>query len=415
MIRIKIKTVLFLTLLEIFLVATTAFEETCEFDREMEKKCRIHNYKTVKPLLDYFRQVRNELEDKEIKENKLIELNSDLMEKYHKIVEIHEKFTKEAALLDEYKNKLLKADNDLELCQTNIYRLGYRVNLQQNQIKEELIYKANIIANYQHQLDTLNSRLNEKDEFIKSFNVDTQSITEQEIIIATKVEKSQTQQLMKDEDNQLCQSQNDNLNATSCIPFGDSNVHQLNISGIGCFDVLCDSQLAGPGWIVIQQRVGGNDSFDWNWATYREGFGSMDSDFFLGLEKIHRITSLQRFELYIHLVDNDGSIYFAHYDDFKISDEDNGYALSLGSFNGTAEEDAMSNGENMKFSTFDRDHDIVDSNCAVEYRSGWWYKDCYNCNLNAPYGPNLNWWVKNKIELIEAKMLIRPAVEEVSI
>ncbi|XP_034104850.2 ficolin-2-like [Drosophila albomicans] len=164
----------------------------------------------------------------------------------------------------------------------------------------------------------------------------------------------------------------------------------------------------------MQQRVGGNDSFDWNWATYREGFGSMDSDFFLGLEKIHRITSLQRFELYIHLVDYDGDIYFAHYDDFKISDEEHGYALSLGSFNGTAEEDAMRNGENMKFSTFDRDHDIIDGNCAVEYRSGWWYKDCYNCNLNAPYGPNLSWWVKNKIELIEAKMLIRPAVEEVS-
>ncbi|XP_062135354.1 fibroleukin-like [Drosophila sulfurigaster albostrigata] len=135
----------------------------------------------------------------------------------------------------------------------------------------------------------------------------------------------------------------------------------------------------------------------------------MDSDFFLGLEKIHRITSLQRFELYIHLIAVNGSTYNARYDDFKISDEDNGYALSLGNFNGTIIEDAMSDGENMKFTTFDRDNDkIDDGNCAVDYKSGWWYTSCYYCNINAPYGRFLYWWLENEIELKEAKMLIRP-------
>ncbi|KAH8390920.1 hypothetical protein KR215_001840, partial [Drosophila sulfurigaster] len=157
----------------------------------------------------------------------------------------------------------------------------------------------------------------------------------------------------------------------------DSDVHQLNVSGVGFFDVLCDSQLAGPGWIVIQQRVGGNESFNRNWATYRKGFGSHKSDFFIGLEKIHRITSLQRHELYIHLVDEDEHVYFAHYNDFKIYDEDNGYKLSLGKFNGTVK-DAMRNADNMKFSTFDRDNDFGGGNCAQYWGSGWWYNACFH-------------------------------------
>ncbi|XP_062135329.1 ryncolin-1-like isoform X4 [Drosophila sulfurigaster albostrigata] len=132
--------------------------------------------------------------------------------------------------------------------------------------------------------------------------------------------------------------------------------------------------------------------------------------FFLGLEKIHRVTSLQRFELYIYVVAVNGSTYNARYDDFKISDEDSGYKLSLGKFSGTIKEDAMRNGENMKFTTFDRDNDIDDgnNNCAVTYESGWWYTKCYNCNLNAPYGPKLNWWGNDYITIKEAKMLIRP-------
>ncbi|XP_034104852.1 ficolin-1-A-like [Drosophila albomicans] len=140
----------------------------------------------------------------------------------------------------------------------------------------------------------------------------------------------------------------------------------------------------------------------------------MDSDFFLGLEKIHRITSLQRFELYLHLVAMNGSVFNARYDDFKISDEDNGYALSLGKFSGTIFGDAMEYAENIKFTTFDRDNnELTMRNCAHSFKSGWWYKRCSNCNLNAPYGRDLNWWGSKQKE---TKMLIRPkkSNEEVS-
>ncbi|XP_060666373.1 fibrinogen-like protein 1 [Drosophila nasuta] len=444
--RIKFNGVFLLMVLQIFLVATTTGDETCESDRKMEEQCRFHNYKTVKPLLDYFRQVRNELEQSETKEKQISELNSDLMEKYHEIVRIHETFVKEAALLNEYKNKVIKGENDLQLCQNKVDES--EINSQQNiilKLKEQLTDKSINLEKCQVQLKSLNSRLIVKDENIKRLIENIQNNTEHQETLELELEKSKSIIIKHENDDQLCRLENNKLNRisenireeqkkmqlklkdcetklsqseldklipTTCIPFGEySGVNQLNVSGIGLFNVLCDSQLAGPGWIVIQQRVGGNENFSRDWATYRKGFGSFGSDFFLGLEKIHRITSLQHFELYIHLVDEDGRTYNGRYDYFKISDEHNGYALRLGEFTGTFIEDGMRYNNNMKFTTFDRDNDKVDNgNCAYRYESGWWYSACSNCNLNAPYGLYLRWWDLhfNNILLKEVKMLIRP-------
>ncbi|XP_060667055.1 fibrinogen-like protein 1 [Drosophila nasuta] len=451
---IKFNGVFLLMVLQIFLVATTTGDETCESDRKLEEQCRLHNYKTVKPLLDYFRQVRNELDQSETKEKQISELNSDLMEKYYEIVRIHETFVKEADLLNEYKNKVIIGENDLQLCQIKVDKSESEINSQRNiilKLKEQLSDKSTNLENCQVQLKSLNSSLIKKDENIKrlseniknktehqktlelefeesksklikhekdiqlcrseinKLNRTSENIREEQKNIQLKLKESETKLIDKVKENQLCQSELDKLrvSATTCIPFGEyPGVNQLNISGIGLFNVLCDSQLAGPGWIVIQQRVGGNENFNRDWATYRKGFGSFESDFFLGLEKLHRITSLQRFELYIHLVDQYGSTHNARYDDFKISDEDNGYALSLGKFNGTIKNDSMRENENMKFTTFDHDNDKYDNgNCAVWYKSGWWYNYCSDCNLNTPY---LYWY---PIPLKEIKMLIRPKEE----
>ncbi|XP_062121212.1 fibrinogen-like protein 1 isoform X5 [Drosophila sulfurigaster albostrigata] len=429
--------------LQIFLVATTTGYETCESDRKMEEQCRLHNYKTVKPLLDYFRQVRNEIEQSETKEKLISELNSDLMEKYHEIVRIHETFIKEAALLNEYKNKVIKGENDLQLCQNKVDKSESEIN----SLKEQLTDKSTNLENCQVQLKSVNSKLIEKDENIKRFSENIKNKTEHQKALELELKKSKSIIIKHEKDIQLCRSENNKLNRTSenireeqkkiqlklkecetkldqshldkltpttCIPFGNNpGVHQLNVSGIGLFKVLCDSQLAGPGWIVIQQRVGGNENFNRDWATYRRGFGSFEGDFFLGLEKIHRITSLQRFELYIHLVDLHGSTYNARYDDFKISDEDNGYALSLGKFDGAFIANGMRYYKNMKFTTFDHDNDKNDDgNCAAWFKSGWWYNACSPCHLNAPYASYLRWLDTDKIFLLkEVKMLIRPREE----
>ncbi|KAH8372230.1 hypothetical protein KR093_010678, partial [Drosophila rubida] len=156
-------------------------------------------------------------------------------------------------------------------------------------------------------------------------------------------------------------------------------VHQIVVSGMNPFDVLCDSGIGGPGFIVIYQRMGEKENFDRDWAAYREGFGSFDGDFFLGLEKIYRLTKARSHELFVvNGLDIDNSE-FSRYNKFKISDESNGYALlSLGYFEGT--KDLIRTDENMKFSTFDRDNDeSMLIRCAERLKFGWWFG---NCNMS---------------------------------
>lgn len=41
----------------------------------------------------------------------------------------------------------------------------------------------------------------------------------------------------------------------------------------------------------------------------------------------------------------------------------------------------------MKFTTGDKDNDVDPViNCATQYKGGWWYKQCFECNLNGLHG-----------------------------
>lgn len=166
--------------------------------------------------------------------------------------------------------------------------------------------------------------------------------------------------------------------AKSCVDFGNSSdVQNITLSAGNTFEVLCNADIAGPGWTVIQQRIRGGVDFEKDWATYQNGFGDFwNGDFFLGLDKIHKLTNEQPHELYIHIEKFNGSIYFARYNEFVISEEKDDYILSkLDGFAGNVT-DQTGKSLNCKFSTYDRDNDVLDSaNCAAEY-GPWWYNDC---------------------------------------
>ncbi|XP_051860825.1 ryncolin-1-like [Drosophila albomicans] len=129
----------------------------------------------------------------------------------------------------------------------------------------------------------------------------------------------------------------------------------------------------------------------------------MDSEFFLGLVKIHRMTSSRRHELYVHLVAKNGSNYTAHYDDFQISDENSGYALKLVKIFKAYSKGDIKLYEDMKFSTYDRDNDQHKDNCASLNKFGWWYNDCDICERSG-LPSNLICGVHVK----ELTMMIRP-------
>lgn len=163
-----------------------------------------------------------------------------------------------------------------------------------------------------------------------------------------------------------------------CPPFGNfSGDHLIRVSGIPHpFRIPCNSDNNKKDWTVIQRRLDHKLDFNRNWESYREGFGDYKSEFFAGLKLIHLMTTSQPHELLIRLRTRE-AVKFARYSHFEIADEDEDFRLkSLGNYTGDAD-DGMRESEGIKFSTLDRDNDLLEnSNCAAESQGAWWLTDC---------------------------------------
>lgn len=170
--------------------------------------------------------------------------------------------------------------------------------------------------------------------------------------------------------------QTNKCQSTNCLCQG-TQTHTISLPGSTPFAVSCDSTLVSPGWTVILRRINGAVDFNRNWRAYQQGFGDLQSEFFIGLDKLHAITKSQPYELYIHLENAKGEKRFARYDSFAIGNEDASYEItSLGNYTGNAG-DGMVHHNHMKFSTFDEDNDNSERNCADENSAGWWYNNCF--------------------------------------
>uniref|UniRef100_A0A182FN98 Fibrinogen C-terminal domain-containing protein n=1 Tax=Anopheles albimanus TaxID=7167 RepID=A0A182FN98_ANOAL len=141
--------------------------------------------------------------------------------------------------------------------------------------------------------------------------------------------------------------------ATSC-----KNV-AANVSGVYLiranndrtpFNVFCEQEKFDGGWIVVQHRFNGSVDFNRGWSEYRDGFGNLETEFWLGLEKMHQITTARAQELVVEMKDFRGNYGYARYDQFKIGSESEQYKITLGRHSGTAR-DSMQDNRNMKFST----------------------------------------------------------------
>lgn len=157
--------------------------------------------------------------------------------------------------------------------------------------------------------------------------------------------------------------------------------------------MYCDMNLLGGGWTVIQRRVNGDLDFDRNYDCYKRGFGDLYQNFWLGLEKISRLTrscsANVSMELYIGLEAFFPQSVYARYSNITVLGKKDGYMLKISGFNeSSTARDSFSFHNNQRFTAKDLDQDQHDQNCASLYKGGWWYKNCHDSNLNGVYYEN---------------------------
>ena len=119
-----------------------------------------------------------------------------------------------------------------------------------------------------------------------------------------------------------------------------SGVYTIDPDGAGAFDVFCDQKTAGGGWTVFQKRLDGSVDFYRGWADYKRGFGNLNGEFWLGLDKIHRLTKTKS-KLRVDLEDTTGKTAYTEYDMFAVTSEKVNYQLSLGVYSGTVNINAL--------------------------------------------------------------------------
>ncbi|XP_058861509.1 fibrinogen C domain-containing protein 1-like isoform X1 [Acipenser ruthenus] len=188
------------------------------------------------------------------------------------------------------------------------------------------------------------------------------------------------------------------------------------------FQVFCDMSTDGGGWTVIQRREDGSVNFFRGWDAYREGFGKITGEHWLGMKRIHALTMQANYELRIDLEDFENSTAFAHYGTFgvglfSVDPDEDGYPLTVADYSGTAG-DSLLKHNGMKFTTKDRDNDHSENNCASFYHGAWWYRNCHTSNLNGQYlkghhtsyADGIEWstWTGWQYSLKFAEMKIRP-------
>ncbi|XP_055950314.1 techylectin-5A-like [Argiope bruennichi] len=187
-------------------------------------------------------------------------------------------------------------------------------------------------------------------------------------------------------------------------------------------EVYCDMDTDGGGWIVIQRRGNFNrpkDYFFKDWSSYKNGFGDIEKDFWLGNDNIFALTNQRVYSIRFDLKAVGGEKRHAFYDIFWIDDEDQKYKLHIRDYSGNAGDSMIAAHNTQKFSTTDQDNDSHrDENCSQKYKGSWWYGGCHHSNLNGLYhrGPHensadgVNWLTfrRHNESLDTTEMKIRP-------
>ncbi|XP_062559102.1 microfibril-associated glycoprotein 4-like [Armigeres subalbatus] len=179
-----------------------------------------------------------------------------------------------------------------------------------------------------------------------------------------------------------------------------SGVYPLTINGSGHqYKAYCNMDDFGGGWTVFQKRQDGSVDFNRSWADYRNGFGDVSGEYWLGLETLHQLTTQRPHELLVILENFNGSTSYARYTGIVIDNEQQKYRILFNSSASGSAADSFYPYRGEIFVTFDALNGSY-SSCARELASGFWHYSCNASgsrnNVNGVYGNSTSkngiWW-----------------------
>eukprot|EP00105_Crassostrea_gigas_P042108 XP_019926256.1 PREDICTED: microfibril-associated glycoprotein 4 [Crassostrea gigas] len=170
-----------------------------------------------------------------------------------------------------------------------------------------------------------------------------------------------------------------------------SGLYRIKLPFLGHVTAFCDMDTDGGGWTVFQKRQDGSEDFYRTWMEYKNGFGNLRSEFWLGNEKLHHLLGQGTYEMRMDMEDFDNQTRYVKYTSFNVGDESSKYTVTISGFSGNVG-DCFTNAltihkvmNNMKFSTRDQDNDRDTGECAAITKSGWWHRSCNCANPNGLY------------------------------
>ncbi|ESP00161.1 hypothetical protein LOTGIDRAFT_173396 [Lottia gigantea] len=135
--------------------------------------------------------------------------------------------------------------------------------------------------------------------------------------------------------------------------------------------------------------------FNKSWAEYRDGFGSLLSGYWLGLQKLYLLVNEPGRNASFQVVVRNSLLTCVNlYSELRITDEDDGFRISLGRLSNVTDMSSCQEGmrqtnleaEGQPFSTYDRYNGSY--NCPEVMQSGWWFAEnslCTSTNVNGDF------------------------------
>ena len=159
---------------------------------------------------------------------------------------------------------------------------------------------------------------------------------------------------------------------------------------------VCDTTTGGGGWIIFNRRLASFAGFERNWEVYKSGFGDLNGDFWMWLDRLVYLCPLEKpCQVRAEWIYN-GDTFFVEYNTFSVADESDNYRMVGPTTAGRtgAQWDKLSINNGVPFSTFDNDNDgISGGHCASWGEAGFWYKSDGNCCNNNHYDISGKWSV----------------------